>query len=78
MIKWKNDKRKNNDPQNTYTETFKKTRDELMYSEKVGRSYSTNGTYRVTLVTKAVISHEWGKDEIVFIPKGTFVTQIFR
>jgi hypothetical protein len=59
-----------------------KTRDELMCSERVASSCSPSGTRRVNLVTKPVISHEWGKDRALFTTSGTypwsFVTQIFH
>ena len=42
----------------------------------------TSGTRRVNLITKPVISHEWGKDREVFTRSGTypwfFVRQIFH
>ena len=48
------------------TRTPLKTGGELWCSGRVSRSCSTNGTRRGNLVTKPVISHEWGKDCEVF------------
>ena len=66
-------KRTNNELQNTTlktkdgaTRTQLKTGGELMCSEKVNSSCSTNVIRRVTLVTNPVISYEWGKDRNMF------------
>ena len=62
----KEDKRTNNDLQNTThknkdraTGTLLKTRGEHRCSGRVVSPCSTSGTRRVTLVTNPVISHEW-------------------
>ena len=47
------------------TRTPLKTRGELRCSGRVDSSCSTSGTRRVNLVTKPVISHEWGKAQEV-------------
>ena len=47
------------------------TGNELRYSGSVNSSCSTSGTCRVTLVTKPVICHKWGKDWIVITTNGT-------
>jgi biotin transporter BioY len=51
-------------------------------SGRVSSSCSTSGTCRVNIVTNPVISHERGKDRVVFATSGTypwsFVTQIFH
>ena len=64
------------------TRTPLKTSGELRCSGRVSSSCSTSGTRRVNLVTKPVISREWGKDREVFTTSGTyplsFVTQIFH
>jgi hypothetical protein len=64
------------------TRTPLKTGGELRCSGRVGRSCSTSHTRRVKLVTNPVISHERGKDRVVFTTSGTypwsFVTQIFH
>jgi hypothetical protein len=43
-----------------------------MDSGRVSSSCSTSDTRRFTLVTKPVISHEWGKDRIVITTNGTY------
>ena len=48
-----------------------KTGGELRCSGKVSSSCSTSDTSRVNLVTKPVISHEWGKDREVFTTNYT-------
>ena len=67
---------------NQATRTPLKTGGDLRCSGRVGSSCSTSGTRRVNLVTKPVISREWGKDREVFTTSGTypwsFVTQIFH
>jgi len=72
--------------QNTYkakarvTRTPIKTGDKLMFSARVSSSCATSDTRRFDLVTKPVISHERGKDRVLFGTNGTyplsFVTQI--
>ena len=56
--------------------------DELGCSGRIGSSYYTYDTRRVTLITNPVISYEWGKDWIVITTNGTypwsFVTLILR
>jgi hypothetical protein len=47
-------------------QTPPKTGDELRWSGKVSSSCSTTDTRRVNLVTKSMISHEWGKDRKCF------------
>ena len=85
----KTDKRTNNYLQNTTQKiknrekrTPQKTGDEFRCSGKLGSSCYTSDTCRVTLVTNPVISHEWGKDQGVFMTSGaypwSFVTRIFR
>jgi hypothetical protein len=58
-----------------------KTGDEPMFSGKVSSSCTTSGTRRATLVTNPVISHEWGKDQVMLTRIGkyllSFVIQIF-
>ena len=61
-------KRTNNDLQNIThttkdreTRTPQKTGIELRCSGRVSSSCSTNGTHRVTLVTNAMIIHEYGR-----------------
>jgi hypothetical protein len=53
-----------------------------MCSGRVSSSCSTSGTRRVNLVTKPLISHEWGKDRGMLTTSGTypwsFVTHIFH
>jgi hypothetical protein len=53
-----------------------------MCSGRVNSSCSTSGTRRVNLVTKPLISHEWGKDRGMLTTSGTypwsFVTHIFH
>ena len=48
---------------------------------RVGSSGSTYDIHRVTLITSTVVSHKWGKDQIMITTSGTypwlFVTQIF-
>ena len=64
------------------TWTPQKTAGELMCSGRVSSSCSTSGTRRVNLVTKPLISHEWGKDRGMLTTSGTypwsFVTHIFH
>ena len=59
-----------------------KTRGELRCSGRVSSSCCTIGTRRVNIVTKPVISREWGKDRKVFTISGiypwSFVTRIFH
>ena len=49
---------------------------------RVSSSRSASGTRRVNLITKPMISHEWGKGREVFTRSGTypcfFVRQIFH
>ena len=56
-----------------------KTGDEVRYSGRVSRSWTSSCTRRVTLVTNPVISNEWEKDRRVPTTIGTytwpFVTQ---
>jgi len=54
------------------TRTPLKTRGELRCSGRVSSSCSTSGTIHVNLVTNHVISHEWGKDQEVFMTSGTY------
>ena len=54
------------------TRTPLKTGVELRCSGRVGSSCFTSGTRRVNLVTDPVISHEWGKDQKVFMKSGTY------
>ena len=49
-----------------------KTGGELSCSGRVSNSCSTSGTRRVNLVTKPVISREWGKDREVITTSGTY------
>jgi hypothetical protein len=55
---------------------------ELMCPGRVSSSRSASGTRRVNLITKPMISHEWGKGREVFTRSGTypcfFVRQIFH
>ena len=64
------------------TRTPLQTGGELRCSGRVISSSSTSDTRRVNLVVDPVISHEWGKDRVVFTTSGTypwsFVTQIFH
>ena len=64
------------------TRTPLKTGGELMCSGRMSCSCSTSGTRRVNIVTNPVISHEWGKDRVVFTTSRTYpwscVTQIFH
>ena len=59
-----------------------KTGGELKCSRSVSSSFCTSGTRCINLVTNLVISHEWGKDQEVFMTSGTypwsFVIQIFH
>jgi hypothetical protein len=48
-----------------------KTKGEDRCSRRVNSFCSTFGTRRVTLVTKPVISDEWGKERIVITTNGT-------
>jgi hypothetical protein len=47
-----------------------KTRGELRCSGRINISCATSDTRRVTLVTKAMISHEIGKDREVVMTSG--------
>jgi hypothetical protein len=49
-----------------------KTGDELICPWRLGSSCSTGDTCRANLVTKPVISHEWGKDTEVFTTNRAF------
>ena len=64
------------------TRTPLKTGDELRFCRRVSNFRSTSGTRRVNLVTKPVISHEWGKDREVLATSGTYqwlyVTHLFH
>ena len=58
-----------------------KTRGKLRCSWRVSSTCSISGTRRVTLATSPVISHEWGKEQIVITTNGSYpwsgVSQIF-
>ena len=64
------------------TRTPLKTGIEVVCSGRVSSSCFTSDTRHVNLVTKPVISHEWGKDRKVLTTSGTYpwssVTQIFH
>ena len=50
-----------------------KTGGDIICSEMVGSSCSTSGTCRVDLVTTTMmISHEWAKDRVVLMTRGTY------
>ena len=58
-----------------------KNRGEFRCSERVSSSCSTSGIRRVTLFRTPMISHEWGKNQLVITTSGTypwsFMTQTF-
>jgi hypothetical protein len=54
------------------TRTPHKTRGKLRCSWRVSSSCSISGTRRVTLATSPVISHEWGKEQIVITTNGYY------
>jgi hypothetical protein len=48
-----------------------KTGDELMYSGRISSSDLTCGTCRITHVTNPLISHQYGKGQIMITKNGT-------
>ena len=72
MVKSKNDRRTNNDLQNTTQKTNDRATQTPLTIGGIMYTCSTSGIRRVTLVTIPVISHELGKDQIVITTNGTY------
>ena len=77
------DKKDNNGLQNITqknkdrtTWTPLKTGWELMCSDRVSSSFPKCGTHRVTLLTKPVISHQWGKERVVMMTNWTYLSSV--